>query len=319
MEEPTTTTDATSGASPAGDKPTLCFFYSPKSGPCRRVEGFLAQVLQRRQNHKTFALRRVDCDERPDLAERFRVTKLPTLVVLEQRKIRSRHDGMAGCGEIERLLEPWLGADAGRPRAGAPEVPPPSLASRAALAELLEQQGVASVSPVGVELPPGLPFERWLAIGKRIGELADPSTWWLADWAAYGERSYGERYRQASIVTGSGYQTLRNYAWVARRFDVARRRDDVSFAHHAEVAALDDRERDEWLARARSEGWSRNELRAQLKRALRRRAGGNAGQLRLAADPERVERWRAAAAEEGLELADWLTALADRAALRVAS
>ena len=34
------------------------------------------------------------------------------------------------------------------------------------------------------------------------------------------------------------YQTLRNYAWVARRFAMSRRRDTLSFGHHAEVPAL---------------------------------------------------------------------------------
>ncbi len=39
--------------------PRLVFFHSTMSGHCRRVEGFLAQVLQRRRNHGTFALVRV--------------------------------------------------------------------------------------------------------------------------------------------------------------------------------------------------------------------------------------------------------------------
>ena len=40
---------------------------------CRRVEGFLAQVLQRRRNHETFKLYRVAQEERPDLVERFEI------------------------------------------------------------------------------------------------------------------------------------------------------------------------------------------------------------------------------------------------------
>ena len=52
-------------------KPGLVFFHSAVSGNCRRVEGFLAQVLQRRRNHGTFKLYRVAQEERPDLVERF--------------------------------------------------------------------------------------------------------------------------------------------------------------------------------------------------------------------------------------------------------
>src|SRR5207244_5894219 len=41
----------------AAEKPSLLFFHSAASGRCRRVEGFMAQVLQRRSNHETFKIR----------------------------------------------------------------------------------------------------------------------------------------------------------------------------------------------------------------------------------------------------------------------
>jgi thioredoxin-like negative regulator of GroEL len=84
------------------------FFYSPVSGSCRRVEWFLAQVLQRRRNHGTFRLYRVDERERPDLVQRFGVETMPTLVVVENRAVRARLERPRGCLEIERFLAPWL-------------------------------------------------------------------------------------------------------------------------------------------------------------------------------------------------------------------
>src|SRR5918999_4747351 len=92
----------------AATKPRLIFFTSSLSGHCRRVEGFLAQVLQRRRNHGTFRLLRVDEEERPDLVERFGVTELPTLVVVEGRAEKARLERPRGCREIEELLSPWL-------------------------------------------------------------------------------------------------------------------------------------------------------------------------------------------------------------------
>lgn len=89
-------------------KPRLIFFTSSQSGHCRRVEGFLAQVLQRRRNHGTFRLHTVDGHERPDLVERFGIAKLPTLVVVEERSERARLEVPRGCREIERALAPWL-------------------------------------------------------------------------------------------------------------------------------------------------------------------------------------------------------------------
>ena len=81
---------------------------SPVSGSCRRVEGFLAQVLQRRRNHGTFKLYRVDEKERPDLVERFGVGTMPTLVVVEDKIVRARLERPRGCREIESFLAPWL-------------------------------------------------------------------------------------------------------------------------------------------------------------------------------------------------------------------
>ena len=89
-------------------KPGLVFFHSAKSGSCRRVEGFLAQVLQRRQNHDTFKLYRVDAQERADLVERFGVETMPTLVVVEGKSVRAKLAKPRGCREIEGFLAPWL-------------------------------------------------------------------------------------------------------------------------------------------------------------------------------------------------------------------
>ena len=91
-----------------GRKPGLVFFYSNVSGACRRAEGFLAQVLQRRQNHETFRLYRVAREERPDLVERFGVDEMPTLVVVEGRHVRARLARPRGCRDIEAFLAPWL-------------------------------------------------------------------------------------------------------------------------------------------------------------------------------------------------------------------
>ena len=90
------------------ERPRLVFFYSPLSGRCRRVEGFIAQVLQRRQNHETFELVRVSVERRPDLAEKFHVAQVPTICVVERRKLRRTIVAPRGCRELEEELEPWL-------------------------------------------------------------------------------------------------------------------------------------------------------------------------------------------------------------------
>jgi len=89
-------------------QPRLVFFHSTLSGNCRRVEGFLAQVLQRRRNHGTFNVVRVAEEERPDLLQRFKIETLPTLVVVEGHSVAGRLERPRGCREIEGFLAPWL-------------------------------------------------------------------------------------------------------------------------------------------------------------------------------------------------------------------
>ena len=89
-------------------KPSLVFFHSASSGRCRRVEGFIAQVLQRRSNHDTFELVRVDADDNAELVEQFKIETIPTLVVVADKRAQGRLPNPRGCRDIERFLAPWL-------------------------------------------------------------------------------------------------------------------------------------------------------------------------------------------------------------------
>lgn len=101
------TFDETTAAATA-ERPRLLFFFSRTSGRCRKVEAFLAQVLQRRQNHETFRLHRIPAEERPDLLERFGIEQVPTLCVVEDRRIVSRIVAPRGCRDLEQGLASWL-------------------------------------------------------------------------------------------------------------------------------------------------------------------------------------------------------------------
>ena len=87
-------------------KPILAFFRSDRSGRCKRVDGFLAQVLQRRRNHDSFVVKNIVREERPDLFKRFRIEEVPTLVVIEGRAVRGRLVAPRGSAEITLFLSP---------------------------------------------------------------------------------------------------------------------------------------------------------------------------------------------------------------------
>jgi len=93
---------------PARGRPRLVFFQSKLDGRCRRVEGYIAQVLQRRGNHTTFVRHDIDVEERPDLAKRFRIDEVPVLLVVADHRVQGRLIHPKGCRDIEAMLKPWL-------------------------------------------------------------------------------------------------------------------------------------------------------------------------------------------------------------------
>jgi hypothetical protein len=171
-------------------------------------------------------------------------------------------------------------------------------------------------SRVGMRFDARLPFEEWQRLGKQLSMHANASVWWLGDWLAFGQAKYGRRYKQAIAITGLDYQTLRNYAVVARHFEMSRRRDKLSFQHHAEVCALPEEEQDGWLERAEARGWTRNELRRRLRADQTGISAANreAELLRLLVEPLRKRRWSEAAAKSSCELEVWIVHALDNEA-----
>jgi hypothetical protein len=166
---------------------------------------------------------------------------------------------------------------------------------------------------------PSVDFRAWIEIGRHVGIHANASLWWLGDWLIHGRENYGRCYRRGITHTGLEYKTLRNYAVVARRFDVSRRRDTLSIQHHAEVFVLTPEEQDHRLDRAEAEAWPRNELRRRLRAERAGQAATTSVTVRLASDPGRAARWREAAALTDSELEAWMVSALDEAADRLLS
>jgi N6-adenosine-specific RNA methylase IME4 len=127
-----------------------------------------------------------------------------------------------------------------------------------------------TLTPTSLELPEGLSFEHWLDIGADIRQVASGAMWWLGDWWAYGQHHYGDRL--AAVRDGMlpwSFQTCANAGSIARAFGTSRRREVLSWSHHAEVAALEPAEADRLLGEADDRGWSRDDLRHELRRLRR--------------------------------------------------
>jgi thioredoxin-like negative regulator of GroEL len=89
------------------DRPLLVFFTSRQSGPARRMESLLAHIA--RKERSRLRVSKVDVDERPDLAQQFRIEQVPSLALVVGKRVVSRVDGRATAPRIEAMLEPHLG------------------------------------------------------------------------------------------------------------------------------------------------------------------------------------------------------------------
>jgi thioredoxin 2 len=87
-------------------RPTLVFFSSTRSGPARRMESLIAHFARKDRNRLRVV--KVDVDERREIAERLSVERVPTLVLLANRRPIARIDGRASAPRITAMLEEHL-------------------------------------------------------------------------------------------------------------------------------------------------------------------------------------------------------------------
>ena len=95
-------------------------------------------------------------------------------------------------------------------------------------------------SSTALYLPANLSEQEWRAAGIALAHTEQSISWWIGDWWAFGEKRYGARKAivESPEWDGPSFQTCANAAAVCKAFETSRRREVLSFSHHAEVAAL---------------------------------------------------------------------------------
>jgi hypothetical protein len=125
----------------------------------------------------------------------------------------------------------------------------------------------SAITPVAWVPTRELDLAEWTATGRRLGAMGRCGQWGLGDWIRYGNAKFGERYTRAARITGYDVQTMMNMVYVASRFDISRRRENLSWSHHETIASLGPEEQDYWLDRVAALQLSVSDLRVELRSA----------------------------------------------------
>lgn len=126
----------------------------------------------------------------------------------------------------------------------------------------------------GLQFPKELSYEEWQVIGNQLRYLEGAVQWWVGDWLNYGEKSYGEKYTEVIEGTGYEYQSLANIKSISSKFKISRRRENLTYSHHAEVASFEFAEQEKLLNIAEEKHFSIRQFRDFIKKKKLYKAQG---------------------------------------------